>query len=529
MSNKANRIIGSGLFAVLSLSSLTAFAGLQVSGTQLREANGQNFIMRGVNLPHAWYVDRTSQSLKDISATGANTVRVVLSNGKIWRRTPASEVAEIIRVAKEEDLITVLEVHDTTGLGEQTAATLSEAVDYWVSLRDELIGEEDYVIINIGNEPFGNGHPASTWLNDHEQAIKRLRREGFEHVLMVDAANWGQDWEGIMLGNAQALMDLDAPRRNLMFSVHMYEVYPNDAAVESYLSAFRSLNLPLVVGEFATEHYGAYVEAGAILARTQQYGVGYLGWSWSGNRFDLSALDIVRDFDAGSLTPWGTLLINSANGIRNTSRKASIFANGGGCTATPIAPHLRVFTTAWGAWQRASAATLSRGQRVQLAPHPTTGGSWSWSGCGATGSARAQTLSPTQSCTATAVHSNACGARSSQSFRITVTGNPPIGGGRCTMTVSSEWNEGYTAQVRIRNTGTAPIHGWQVGWSFGDGSRVSNHWNAELSGGNPYSAAPVSWNRTIQPGQQAEFGFNVSKGRPGTPAVPVAVTGSVCN
>ena len=93
------------------------------------------------------------------------------------------------------------------------------------------------------------------------------------------------------------------------------------------------------------------------------------------------------------------------------------------------------------------------------------------------------------------------------------------------MTVSSEWNEGYTVQVRIRNTGTAPIHGWQVGWSFGDGSRVSNHWNAELSGGNPYSAAPVSWNRTIQPGQQAEFGFNVNKGRPGAPAVPVAITG----
>ncbi len=529
MSYNAKRILSTGLFAVLSLSSLTAFAGLQVSGAQLREANGQNFIMRGVNLPHAWYVDRTSQSLKDISATGANTVRVVLSNGKIWRRKPASEVAEIIRVAKEEGLITVLEVHDTTGLGEQTAATLSEAVDYWVSLRDVLVGQEDYVIINIGNEPYGNGQPASAWLNGHGDAIARLRREGFEHVLMVDAANWGQDWEGIMRSNAQALMDLDAPRRRLVFSVHMYEVYPNDSAVNGYLGAFRSMNLPLLVGEFAADHFGAFVDANAIMARAQQYGVGYLGWSWSGNSANLSSLDVVQNFDASRLTPWGSQLINGQNGIRATSRKATIFSTDGGCTATPIAPHLRVFTTAWGAWQRASAATLSRGQRVQLAPQPTAGGSWSWSGCGSSGSARAQTLSPTQSCTATAIHNNACGARSSQSFQITVTGNPPSGGGRCTMTVSSEWNEGYTAQVRIRNTGTAPIHGWQVGWSFGDGSRVSNHWNAELSGGNPYSAAPVSWNRSIQPGQQAEFGFNVNKGRPGTPAVPVAVTGGVCN
>ena len=529
MSHNAKRIIGTGLFAVLSLSSLTAFAGLQVSGAQLREANGQNFVMRGVNLPHAWYADRTSQSLKDISATGANTVRVVLSNGKIWRRTPASEVAEIIRVAKEEDLITVLEVHDTTGFGEQTAATLSEAVDYWVSLRDVLVGQEDYVIINIGNEPYGNGQPASAWLNGHSDAIARLRREGFEHVLMVDAANWGQDWQGIMRSNAPTLMNLD-PRRRLVFSVHMYEVYPNDSAVNGYFGAFRSMNLPLVVGEFAADHFGAFVDANAIMARAQQYGIGYLGWSWSGNSSNLSSLDVVQNFDPGRLTAWGSRLINGQNGIRATSRKASIFATGGGCTATPIVPNLRVFTSAWGAWQRASSVTINRGQGVQLSPEPTSGGSWSWSGCGISGTAREQTLSPTQTCTATATYANACGTRSSQNFQITVNGTPPSGGGgRCAMTISGEWNEGYTARVTIRNTTSSPINGWQVGWSFGDGSRVRDHWNAQLTGGNPYTAAPVGWNRTIQPGQQVEFGFNVNKGRPGTPAAPVAVTGGVCN
>ena len=38
--------------------------------------------------------------------------------------------------------------------------------------------------------------------------------------------------------------------RNITFSVHMYEVYPNAATVSSYMQAFADLGLPLVVGEF---------------------------------------------------------------------------------------------------------------------------------------------------------------------------------------------------------------------------------------------------------------------------------------
>ncbi|ACE84673.1 cellulase family glycosylhydrolase [Cellvibrio japonicus] len=323
-----------GLTALgLMLAAVSASAGFYVSGKQLREGNGNNFIMRGVNLPHAWFPDRTNQALADISATGANSVRVVLSNGRLWSRTPESQVASIISQAKARQLITVLEVHDTTGYGEQTAATLSEAVDYWIAIRNALIGQEDYVIINIGNEPFGNGQSASTWLNLHRDAINRLRNAGFTHTLMVDAANWGQDWENIMRNNASSLFNSD-PRRNVIFSVHMYEVYPNDTAVNNYMSAFNSMNLPLVVGEFAANHFGSYVDAGSIMARAQQYGFGYLGWSWSGNSSNLSALDVVTNFNAGSLTTWGNLLINNTNGIRNTSRKATIFGGSGSSSSS---------------------------------------------------------------------------------------------------------------------------------------------------------------------------------------------------
>lgn len=78
--------------AIAALSSGAA-ADFSVSGTQLLDGNGEPFVMRGINHPHAWYTERTPQAIRDIAATGANTVRVVLSNGYRWTRTTQAEVA----------------------------------------------------------------------------------------------------------------------------------------------------------------------------------------------------------------------------------------------------------------------------------------------------------------------------------------------------------------------------------------------------------------------------------------------------
>ncbi|MFO7683248.1 MAG: cellulose binding domain-containing protein, partial [Chloroflexota bacterium] len=65
--------------------------------------------------------------------------------------------------------------------------------------------------------------------------------------------------------------------------------------------------------------------------------------SWSGNGGGVEYLDMVNNFNAGSLTPWGERLINGVNGIRQTSVEASVFgaqpptATPGGPTVTPSA------------------------------------------------------------------------------------------------------------------------------------------------------------------------------------------------
>ena len=185
-----------------------AFAGWSVSGSQILDPNGNNFVFRGVNHAHTWYPDRLNQSLRDIAATGANSVRVVLSNGTQWTRNGGADVTNVINQCKANKLVCVLEVHDSTGYGESAAAThISRATEYWLSsdIKAAISGQEDYVIVNIANEPFGNNTSATDYTNDTITAIRALRSGGLTHMLMIDGSTWGQDWQNAMRDNAPAI------------------------------------------------------------------------------------------------------------------------------------------------------------------------------------------------------------------------------------------------------------------------------------------------------------------------------------
>ena len=337
------RWLGTGIIVLILLWMLlgfmggTATAGFKIQDGILLDGNDIPFVMRGVNHPHVWYTNKTQKAVSDMASVGVNAVRVVLGSGSQWGPTPASEVVNIIEQLKGRKMIAILEVHDCTGYGENDkAAHLSAAVDYWLNIQDVLKGEEDYVIINIANEPLGDNVATTTWANIHMRAINRLRKAGLTHTLMVDAANWGQDWEQIMLNDAPQVFYSD-PQRNVLFSVHMYEVYNTYSIIDDYISTFvNQLKLPLVIGEFGADHQGEDVDEASIMELANRYRIGYLGWSWSGNSDQVQTLDITIDFKADDLSLWGDFLINSINGIRNSAEPASVFGDNPMDTATNL-------------------------------------------------------------------------------------------------------------------------------------------------------------------------------------------------
>lgn len=305
--------------------------GFYVEGTSVYDANCNEFVMRGVNVPHAWFSSNTQGALNDAASVGANVVRVVLATGGQWSRTSGSTLSQIIGWAKENKLVAMLEVHDSTGFGESAAAVHpDDAVAYWTSseVLGAITGQEAYVMINIANEPFGNTESAQ-WSSFHQGAVQALRAAGLKHLFVVDAPNWGQDWEETMRNdkNSAATNVFNAdPDRNVLFSVHMYDVYGSANTVTSYIDTFLGHGLPLIVGEFAADHgAGKNVDEGTIMSKAEQSRIGYIGWSWSGNGGDLGSLDITNNFNVSSLTAWGTTLVNGPSGIAETAQTCSCF------------------------------------------------------------------------------------------------------------------------------------------------------------------------------------------------------------
>ena len=316
------------ILCTLAFLPAASFAGFFISNGQLVDNNGTPFMMRGVNYPYTWFQSRpTQQDLAAIAATGANTVRIVLSTGGQWARVNGAQVSQLIQWCKDLKMIAVLEVHDSTGWSESSGAVpISNATAYWTSsdIRAAINGQESFVIVNIANEPFGNTTTAN-YLADTIAAIQGLRTAGLTHTIMIDGSAWGQDWQNTMRTNALQLWNADS-RHNLVFSVHMYEVYQSLSPIQTYMQGFDDLNLPLVIGEFGPINNGQFVDSDSVIAQAQLRGNGYLGWSWSGNGGGGTGLDMTVNFDPAQLTTWGNRIVNGANGIRATSVLASVFA-----------------------------------------------------------------------------------------------------------------------------------------------------------------------------------------------------------
>nr|WBO78606.1 cellulase family glycosylhydrolase [Streptomyces sp. SBE_14.2] len=497
-----------------------AAVGLHISDGRLLESNGNDFVMRGVNHAHTWYPGET-QSLADIKALGANSVRVVLSNGHRWTRNTPEDVAAVIAGCKANRLICVLEVHDTTGYGEESAAaTLDSAADYWIGLKDVLAGQEDYVIVNIGNEPWGNTDPEG-WTAPTIAAIQKLRAAGFQHTIMVDAPNWGQDWQNVMRANAQAVYAADTTG-NLIFSIHMYSVYDTAAEITDYLNAFVSAELPILIGEFGgpADQWGDPDED-TMMAAAQNLDLGYLAWSWSGNTDPI--LDLAIDFDPTRLSSWGQRIFHGANGIAQTSKEATIFGGSAPDTQAPTAPGTPTVSakTATSVTLTWPAATDNVGVTAYDVVR-VTGGSETAAASSTTRTATVTGLTANTSYTFAVYARDAAGNRSPRSATVTVTtDDAPAGTCAVAYRVTNEWPGGFQADLTIRNTGTTPVNGWTLSFAFPDGQTVTNMWGGTpAQTGATVTVASAPWTSTIPAAGSVSVGFtgtkNATNGSPST-------------
>lgn len=299
--------------------------GFYVEGTKLKDANGNEFIMRGCNYSYAWQKGNEYSVISAAKRIGCNTIRINISNGKKFSYCDNSEISKLIQLCEDNKLVCVLCVHDA--LGSNDISDLDNTVSYWKSIKEQLVGHESTVIVNIANEWVGQWESGvSVWESGYVKAVKELRAAGINNTFMIDCAGYGQ-YPGVIGSNGRAVFAAD-PQKNLMFSIHMYQYDAGTSEqVRNNINQALAIDVPLCIGEFAYSHQGSSIAYQTIMDYCKEKNVGYLVWSWTGNGGGTEACDMFGGYDESDVKENGRVTIWGTNGIKATSKECSVFGN----------------------------------------------------------------------------------------------------------------------------------------------------------------------------------------------------------
>jgi O-glycosyl hydrolase len=130
--------------------------------------------------------------------------------------------------------------------------------------------------------------------------------------------------------------------------------------------------------------------------------------------------------------------------------------------------------------------------------------------------------------TVTVTATDGTGASGSATFTWTVTG---AGGAACqvTYTTQSQWTGGFVAQLTIANTGSSPVSGWTLAFTFPGDQKITNAWNGVVTqSGENVSITNESYNGTITPGGNTSLGFQGTWTNSDAAPTAFTVNGAAC-
>jgi endo-1,4-beta-xylanase len=106
----------------------------------------------------------------------------------------------------------------------------------------------------------------------------------------------------------------------------------------------------------------------------------------------------------------------------------------------------------------------------------------------------------------------------------------PAGSCQLTWAVQSQWQDGFVANLTIRNTSNSAINGWTLAWAFPGTQRITNLWNATWTqtGQNVTTSSNADWNRVIPVGGSYTFGFQASYSGSNSRPSAFTLNGTTC-
>lgn len=267
---------------------------LSVKGTQLKDAKGKAFQLKGVSTHGiAWYPEYISKEafreLRD--KWGVNTIRLAMytaeyngycTGGSANRKALKKQIDAGVKAATDLGMYVIIDWHILSDGNPNTHK--KQAVSFFKEMARKYKKHKN-VIYEICNEP--NGGVSWAKIRSYAQTvIKAIRKIDKRNVILVGTPNWSQDVE-------IAAKSPIKKYKNIMYTLHFYANTHRESYRAKAAAAIRK-GLPLFVSEFgicdASGNGGVNEkEANAWIKFLDSHRISYVAWNLS-NKNETSSL-----------------------------------------------------------------------------------------------------------------------------------------------------------------------------------------------------------------------------------------------
>ena len=466
-----------------------AHGALSVSGTQLVDAYGAPYQLRGVSTHGlSWfpqYANRDAfRTMRD--EWGVNVVRLAMYTAESGGYCVGDEnnrsslrqlVYDSVDAATELGMYVIVDWHVLNDRDPNTY--IDQAIAFFRETAERYAGNGN-VIYEICNEP--NGGVSWQRIKAYaEQVIPVIREQDADAVILVGTPTWSQDVD-------QAAANPITGYENIMYTLHFYADTHRDSLRQKMVNAIGA-GLPVFVSEFGicdASGNGAInaAEADKWISTMDENGVSYCVWNLS-NKAETSALlrtstTATSGWSYDELSESGKWFVDMMGADHAVIGGTAGSENGNGGN---------------GSASDSGSGAASNGGSNNGGSGNGGNGAASGSGGGTSGSGNGGNESASGSGSAQSVTSDASGSL------------------QASVSLSNSWETDgkhyYQYSLELANPSGAKVNGWTCEISFDHNMSVSQSWCGGFSvSGSSLTITPESYNAAIEAGAvQGNIGF----------------------